>query len=308
MGSFGIVVLVFEIIYIIYIIYFLIIEILKIKKEKFKYFKQFWNLNELVIITFSIISMVMYVMRALFTKVAIKTVFESELGEFVNFNTIGLWDEIFNGVSAIVVFCATMKFMKLLRFNKHIGILAATLKHASRDLLSFSVTFGIIFVAFTQFGNLIFGTKNQNYKDFLTSFSSSFRFALGQFNLKDLQSTNYVLGSIYFVIFILTVIMGLMSMFITILDQAYHEVKEKIMAEEKDNEIVDYFISKIKKLKPKKKKIERHHSSELNASTISLKVNVKQNDKNDSLYSTSFKSLNISPASQYESHESMSLY
>lgn len=278
------------------------------KKEKFKYFKQFWNLNELVIISFSIISMVMYVMRALFARVAIKTVFESELGEFVNFNTIGLWDEIFNGVSAIIVFCATLKFMKLLRFNKHIGILAATLKHASKDLFSFSVTFGIIFMAFTQFGNLIFGSINQYYKDFISSLSSSFRFALGQFNLKDLQSSNYVLGSIYFIIFILTVIMGLMSMFITILDQAYHEVKEKILAQKKDNEIVDYFISKIKKLKPKKKKTERRHSSELNASTTSLRVNVKQNDKIDSLYSTSFKSLNITSASQYESHESMSLY
>ncbi|CAF0709342.1 unnamed protein product [Brachionus calyciflorus] len=317
LGSFGIIVLIFEIIFIIYIVYFIVIEILKLKKQKCQYFKQFWNLNEFVIISFSIVSMAMFIMRAGFTKMAIKAVFESEMGEFVNFNTIALWDETFNGLSAIVVFCATLKFMKLLRFNKHIGVLAATLKYACGDLLGFSCTFGIIFMAFTQFGVLIFGDKLSYYKDFMSSLATTFRFSLGQFNLGDLHSANFVLGSVYFVLFILLVIMGLMSMFITILDQAYHKVKEELESQENDMEIIDYFFDKIKNIKKSKnKKIDRKMSTELSESDASLKVNVKLNDKdyndnvnNDQMYSASFKSLNVGGSiSNYESHDSMSLY
>ena len=259
--------------------------------------------------------MAMFALRSLFTKLAIKAVFESEMGEFVNFNTIGLWDETFNGLSAIVVFCATLKFLKLLRFNKHIGALAATLKYACGDLIGFSCTFAIIFMAFTQFGVLIFGTKNIYYKDFISSLASTFRFSLGQFNLQELQDSSFVLGSIYFIIFILIVIMGLMSMFITILDQAYHKVKEEMDLQSNDIEIVDYFFDKVKKIKkPKNKKgVEKKESMDLSESTTSLRINIKQTDdefnQSDHLHSTSFKSLNVGGSvSQYESHDSMSLY
>ena len=140
------------------------------------------------------------------------------MGEFVNFNTIGMWDEMYTNITAIIVFCATLKFLKLLRFNKKIGMLAATLRYAMKDLAAFSVTFSIIFFAFTQFGFLVFGTMTATYKTFLTALASVFRFSIGQYVLKELQDADYYLGSVYFFVFVFIVIMGLMSMFVTILN------------------------------------------------------------------------------------------
>ena len=309
LGSFGIIVLVFEIVFVIFFIYFLITEIIKLKNEKLGYFKKFWNLNEFTIIIFSIISMVMFGMRTVFTTLAIKEVHESELGEFVNFNTIGLWDETFTNVQAIVVFCATLKFLKLLRFNKHIGMIAGALRLATRDLLGFSITFGIVFMAFTQFGYLIFGTMTKSYSTFMSSLQTIFRFSLGQFNLKELQDANYVLGSVYFILFVLIVFMGLMSMFVTILNEAFEKIKAEFENNNPDREIIDFIFESVKKIGKKgKNKKGKQISPDVGASTESLRVTIrKEMNPNETFYSTSSKSLNQTH-SQYYDNDSMSLY
>lgn len=96
-------------------------EILQIKKHKCAYFKEFWNLNEFIIIVMSIVSMAMFGMRTLFTTLAIKDVHETEMAGFVNFNTLAQWNEIYASIVSMIVFCASLKFLKLLRFNKRIG-------------------------------------------------------------------------------------------------------------------------------------------------------------------------------------------
>ena len=224
LGSYGIAVLVLEIIFVVFLVYFIVTEAFKIKEERMRYFTKFWNINEMVIIVFSLVSIVMFGMRTVFTNMAVKAVHESEMGEFVNFNTIGLWDEYYTIISSVVVFCTTLKFLKLLRFNKQIGMLAMTLRYATKDLVGFSFTFFIIFFTFTQFSYLIFSTKVAGYKTPASSLVSLFKFALGQFNLRELQNADYVLGSTFFVLFVFIVVMGLMSMLITILNEAFEKV------------------------------------------------------------------------------------
>lgn len=252
-GSYGIIVLIFEIIFVLFFLYFTVHEVLEIKKQKFSYFKQFWNLNELIIVTFSLVSMIMFALRTVFTNAAIKIVQETELGEFVNFNTIAMWDELFNSISAIITFCATLKFLKLLRFNKRIGMLSATLKYASSDIASFSLTFGIIMFAFAQFAYLIFGPLLNSYRNFLTSIESLFLMMLGQFKLDDYLAANLALGAFFFITFIIVVAIGLVSMFITILNEAFAKVKKDIQSTKDDSELFDFIIGTIKNIGKKNK-------------------------------------------------------
>ena len=224
--------------------------------------------------------MAMFGMRSLFTKLAIDQVHESELGDFVNFNTIGQWDEIYTNITAVIVFCATLKFLKLLRFNKRIGMLAATLRYACKDLAAFSVTFGIIFFAFTQYGFLIFGTMTASYSTVLGALASVFRFSLGQFNLKELQDADYFLGSLYFVLFVLIVIMGLMSMFVTILNEAFEKVKEDLENQTNEHEIIDFIFESVKNFRSRKTKLReanRRKIREINQAETSLRLNVRSN-------------------------------
>ena len=45
------------------------------------------------------------------------------LGGYVNFVTIGVWDESYGFVMALVVFLATLKFINMLKFNRRMGML-----------------------------------------------------------------------------------------------------------------------------------------------------------------------------------------
>ena len=321
LGSFGIIVLIFQIIYVIFIIYFIICEIMKIKAEKCGYLKKFWNLNEMAIIIFSIMAMAMFAMRSLFVTLAIKEVHESELGEFVNFNTIGQWDELFTQVSAVIVFCATLKFLKLLRFNKHIGMVAAALRYATKDLVGFGFTFAIVFAAFAQFGFTIFGSTTKSYSDFVTAIESIFRFSLGQYDFQEFRDADRYLGPAYFVLFILFVFFGLMSMFVTIINEGYEKAKEEYTNGTPDQEIIHFIFDKAKNVVKGKGKTLKNQTNVMNASTESLRVTIKQKmDPNDTYESYNnravsqcFSASNNSitrrpPTAQYDDHDSLSLF
>ena len=61
-----------------------------------------------------------------------------------------MWDEAFGFVMALVVFVSTLKFIKMLRFNRRMGMMGDTLRIATRDLKSFCVIFFVYFFAFAQ--------------------------------------------------------------------------------------------------------------------------------------------------------------
>jgi hypothetical protein len=196
---------------------------------------------------------------------------------------------MYTSVTAFVVFCATLKFLKLLRFNKRIGMLASTLRYAMKDLAAFSVTFCIIFLAFTQYGYLIFGSMTSSYSTFLSSLASVFRFSLGQYSLKELHDADYALGTLYFIMFVLIVIMGVMSMFVTILNEAFEKVKSDMENQSNEHEIIDFIFESVKGLKNRKKnkrKANKEKLKEINSIDTSLEMNLRSSN-DDLSFSTS---------------------
>lgn len=112
-GGWGVIVLLFEIVFLIFTVYFLIKCLKDIKNQKFKYFKQFWNLLEFVTLSMSITAVAMYAMKRIFASAAMKTLKKSESGDYVNFVSISIWDETYAFIVAIVVFLATIKMLKV---------------------------------------------------------------------------------------------------------------------------------------------------------------------------------------------------
>ena len=78
-------------------------------------------------------------------------------GSYVNFVTISIWDETFGFILAMVVFFATLKFIKMLKFNKRMGMLGDTILLATADLKSFCLMFAIYYFAFAQCAFQLFG-------------------------------------------------------------------------------------------------------------------------------------------------------
>jgi len=158
-----------EIIYFAFTVFFVVILIKNLVQQKCKYFKQFWNLVDLGICAMSITAIVIYFYR-LYEINKLTSYFKETAGnDYMKFQYVGYWSEIFNYIIGILVFFATIKFLKLLRFNRKISLLADTLSNSSKELIHFSIIFQIVFMAFMQFFYLIYGKHLNIFKTFTRS-------------------------------------------------------------------------------------------------------------------------------------------
>lgn len=62
--------------------------------------------------------------------------------------------------------------------------------------------FFIIFFAFVQLGYLLFGTQVYDFRSPIDAVYTLFRMILGDFNFRDIERANYVLGPAYFLSYI----------------------------------------------------------------------------------------------------------
>ncbi|KAK3090847.1 hypothetical protein FSP39_015186 [Pinctada imbricata] len=245
-GGLGILVLIFEVIYALFTLYFFIRCVRKVKKEKCKYFKSFWDILEFVLLVFAVAVIAMYVFKQLLTSVALKALQDIEKADYVNFQSLALYDEMFGWMCAIVVFLATIQFLKLLQFNKKMAMLGDTVKLASKDLKVFTISFLLYFFTFTMTGYLLFSTTMLDYSNFVGSSEAMFAFSLGSFDFTAMKDAQPVLGPIFFFLFIGVIYIGMMSIFLTIIADAFTTVKEELASSRNEYEIVDYMIRRLK--------------------------------------------------------------
>lgn len=159
--------------------------------------------------------------------------------------TIGVWDEMFTFLLAFVVFLTTVKFIKMLRFNRRMGMLGDTVRVATKDLKNFIIMFFIYFLAFCMMAYTIFGKQLAGYCSFITTAESLFGFALGSFDFYEMRQASN-LGIPFFILYVFIVFIGLMGMFLTIIADAFTAVKEDTALRSNDYEIVDFILGKFK--------------------------------------------------------------
>ncbi len=164
----------------------------------------------------------------------------------MNFVTISIWDEFFTWFLATVVFLSTIKFIKLLKFNKRMGVLGDTIKYATKDLKTFTIIFFIYFSAFAMFAYIVFGKLLPSYGSFVGTVESLFAFALGSFDFYEFKETSAFLGPLFFFLYVLVVNIGLMGMFLTIINDSFVAVKANADNQANDYEIVEFIMGKVR--------------------------------------------------------------
>lgn len=161
-----------EIIYVAFTVFFIVKEIRYIIKFKTEYFFQFWNLIDLSIAAMSVTAIVIYFYRIYCINYLTDYFKQTNGNEYMKFQYVAYWSEIFSYIIGFLVFFATLKFLKLLRFNKKISMLSDTLRHSSKALINFSIIFNVIFLAFIQLFYLMYMAHVDIFKTFVSSFES----------------------------------------------------------------------------------------------------------------------------------------
>ena len=220
--------------FIIFVVLYFGRECYRLYNQRSRYFKSFWSWVEISQAIFSVLAVVMYIVRS---DGAFSTVQELQKNIYANvsFRQVIIWLEVENAVLGILTFFITVKLLRLIRFNEHVAVFSETLKTSARLLSSFNVVFLICFMAFLHFGVLIFGTGSEHYSSVLRATYFQFQLTLGRVKarpINELADANDTFGRIFAAFLLLSLTVVAMNFFIAIMNDALTNAKTSTLESE----------------------------------------------------------------------------
>ena len=241
--------LICQLLFIVLVFLFVLREVYSIFRKRCNYFRDVWNWIELLQITLSFLVVIFYVIKSkLFLRSALKV--KENPFVTVSFRAAINWQDAESGVLAIAVFIATIKLLHMIRFNRHISILMTSLRASKSFMLSYSVIFIIVFLAYAQLGKLVLGNDIQRYSSFTNTLYSELLMCLGgKMGLSDLIRVNRLLGPLFGFSFIFLNAFIFVNFFVAILNDSYEEVKENTDKQcHEDFEMADFILERLSEL------------------------------------------------------------
>lgn len=220
--------------FIIFVVLYFGRECYRLYNQRSRYFKSFWSWVEISQAIFSVLAVVMYIVRS---DRAFSTVQELQKNIYANvsFRQVIIWLEVENAVLGILTFFITVKLLRLIRFNEHVAVFSKTLKTSARLLSSFNVVFLICFMAFLHFGVLIFGTGSEHYSSVLRATYFQLQLTLGRVKarpINELADANDTFGRIFAAFLLLSLTVVAMNFFIAIMNDALTNAKTSTLESE----------------------------------------------------------------------------
>ncbi|CAF0824425.1 unnamed protein product [Adineta ricciae] len=215
-------------IYFVFIICFMIMEVRSIIRLKKLYFRQAWSYIELGIIFCSWAAVGIHIWR---TKEAsrIGSLFrETSGGTYLNFQLLAYINDIFSFLLGFCCFFGMLRLLRLCRYNERLNLLSNTLKRASQELISFSMMFSVIFMAFLTLYYLQFTAYIWECSTLLHTAQMLFEMLLLKFDATGIKNAAPVLGPLYFALFILFVVFVCINMFVSIINDNFRSVQADV--------------------------------------------------------------------------------
>jgi len=159
---------------------------------------------------------------------------------FINLQYISYCNDL---LQMFLGFCAafgTIRFIKLLRFNKKIIVFIQAFSHSLKELLSFGLIFIILWFSFVQTMYLIFNEKSGQFASLVTSMETLFQLILGKFDVLPIIKANAALGSVFYILYNILVVFMLINIFFSILTDNYNEARMSNDLDRQDPELFSY--------------------------------------------------------------------
>ncbi|SPP78719.1 blast:Polycystic kidney disease 2-like 1 protein [Drosophila guanche] len=206
------------------IVYYTVIEINALRLSGFRaHFKSFPNILGCFLLPICYLALAYNIwhtveVESLVGKAQRKEVYQSiDVLCFVNI--------IYVNMMAILAFLVWIKLFKFISLNKTLVEWTTTLSRCSKDLAGFSLMFGIVFVIYARLGLLLFGGNHPDFYSIVISMLTMIRMILGDFRYNLIQESDRLIGSIYFITYILLVFFILLNIFLAIIMESYSAVK-----------------------------------------------------------------------------------
>ncbi|KAA3682266.1 polycystin 1L2 [Paragonimus westermani] len=235
----------FQVAYVVALLGYMFKEAHNLYKQRCQYFKDIWNFVELFIMFGSFAAIAAYAYMIFATKEAIAEFSRTHGNVFMNFQFLAYWNETLTYLLAVICFFATLKLVRLFRFNRRIGLLGSVLRYAARDLKYFMIIFFLLFIAFVLVFYLLYEGTLADFRSFLGSVETSLQIILGKFDFTSMYERELVLGPLMFAVFTLCIIFIVVSMFVAILEESFGKVMQDIRLQSDDHEITQFILAQL---------------------------------------------------------------
>ena len=149
---------------------------------------------------------------------------------YINFWDIAYLYRMSHNINAFNAVLCFIKAFKYLEISKKLGQFTHTIALASKEMLSFMIILFVFLAGFAAAFHLGFGSELEAYKDLNQSLISLLLAMLGEFTFQELLNVNSYLGPVLFGLYVIIVFFVILSMFLAIVDNAYDNVREEVIA------------------------------------------------------------------------------
>jgi hypothetical protein len=232
-----------NIIYLIFICVFMHREVRELLKKKKKYFYDFYNYLDLIIIAFSWAAFAMYLYMLYASYGVYSIIREKSTGftdKFINLQYITSCHELFNTFLGICAAFATLRFIKLLQFNKKIIVFLAAFKKSLNELVSFGVLFLVLWMSFVQIIYLLLNSEALEFSSLQNTMYTCFQIILGKFNAGLFYEAQSVFAPYLFVSYNICVVFVMLNIFGAILIESFNLVRVDKQLDDEDPELFTY--------------------------------------------------------------------
>ena len=232
-----------EVVFAIYIFYYLFKQFLLMKKHGKAYFTTYWTLADWSILILAGVAFFFYVFRYMLTRELLGTFKDTNGNGYMKLQYVGLIDEFYGYSIGLILFVATINFIKMLQFNNRFAILIETLRACWDDLTGFFSVFFIVFFAFVQVFYMMLHAKMFEFHSIIASLSTCFTMCLNKFKFGSIRDTSLT-AAIMFFGFAISCSFILINVMLTIIMEAYAEVMEELDERGNKYDIIDFMKHK----------------------------------------------------------------
>ncbi|XP_066253472.1 polycystin-1-like protein 3 [Euwallacea similis] len=197
----------------------------KIARKKKAYFYNVWSILDVIIVLLTFLSMYLYYARLSRIRTYVDTLSTAKNNEFVNYFDLFGADNTLTFMSASLVFVATLRIWKLLRFMVIVKVAEKTIKDASLSLLLCLIYQLLLVVTFSFGGMYLFGGESKDFRNLRTTFTNLLLLSLNLYpNLHLVAFYKRPLGVTFYISFML-VSFFFFNIYIAIISLYYADAK-----------------------------------------------------------------------------------
>ncbi|XP_055959145.1 polycystin-2-like [Patella vulgata] len=151
-------ILAFELLFIVISLHKVKCQLVAMVKEKKKYFTSFWNMIELLMCIVSMVYIGCYIYRYILVSEVVEYFRSTYYQQFINISFICCWNEYLQALIGFVLFLLCVDSVRLLNHNSWCLKAVSFYQRSQRELLLFTLLFGVMVMAYSSAGVALFGT------------------------------------------------------------------------------------------------------------------------------------------------------